>query len=429
MKEFLKKFLPNFVLSFYHFILAFLGALIYGFPSKKLTVIGVTGTKGKSTVVNFIGRILEEAGYRVGWVSSLSFKIGSREWLNPYHMTMPGRFLLQKTLKQMVKEKCHYAILEVTSEGILQHRHRFIDFKIAVFTGLAPEHIERHGSFENYRKAKGKLFKSAKKIHILNLDDENVQYFLKFQAKQKFGFTVQKDQFNFKVPNLNLVKAHNIRSSFRGIDFTIENIPFRLNLLGDFNVSNALAAVSLGLSQGISLEISRRALGKIEKIPGRMEKIEKGQNFTIIVDLAHTPDSFEAVFRTIKCLPHKRVISIFGAAGGLRDKWKRPVLGKIAAKYSDFIILCNEDPYDERPGAILDAIEKGIIEAGFKKENYLKIEDRRAAIRKGLEMAKENDVVLVLGKGTEQTMVIGNRTIPWDDRKVVQEEFENLYKQ
>jgi len=257
MKELIKKILPKFLLSFYHFILAFLGALIYGFPSKKLTMIGVTGTKGKSTVVNLIAKVLEEAGYKVGLVSSMNFKIGNKEWLNPYHMTMPGRFLLQKTLREMVKEKCDYAIVELTSEGILQHRHRFIDFKIAVFTGLATEHIERHGSFENYRATKGKLFQATKKIHVLNLDNEHVDYYLQFLAEQKIGYTIYNK--NFKIPKLNIIQAKNPKASEEGIEFEVENVKYRLKLFGMFNIYNALAAISVGLSQGVPLEVSKRA--------------------------------------------------------------------------------------------------------------------------------------------------------------------------
>jgi UDP-N-acetylmuramoyl-L-alanyl-D-glutamate--2,6-diaminopimelate ligase len=424
MKEFIKKFTPPFLIDFYHFSLAFLGAIIYQFPSRKLKVIGVTGTKGKSTVVNLIGRILEEAGYKVGWISSLSFKVGNKEWLNPYHLTMPGRFLLQKTLRQMVKENCQYAILEVTSEGILQYRHKFIDFQIAVFTNLAPEHIERHGSFEKYRAAKGKLFKTVKKTHILNLDDKNIEYFLKLPANEKYGYGIKSQESEIR--GTKVIKADEVKITKNGSSFLIQNFLFQIPLLGEFNIYNSLAAISTGLSQSISLKTCKTALEKVKSIPGRMELIKEGQNFTVIVDLAHTPNSFEEVFKTIKSLPHKKIISIFGSAGGGRDKWKRPVLGKIAAQYSDFLILCNEDPYDENPLAILEAIEKGVRETGFPKENYLKIEDRRTAIKKGLEIAKEGDIVFVLGKGTEQIMIIGSQSIPWDDRRVVKEELKKL---
>jgi len=397
MKKIIKKFVPTFLVSWYHFLLAFLGATWYRFPSKKLIVIGVTGTKGKSTVVNLAGRILEEAAFKVGWISSLTLKINKKEWLNPYHMTMPGRFLIQKFLREMINEKCKYALIEVTSEGILQHRQKFIDFDVAVFTNLAPEHIEAHGSFEKYREAKGKLFAATKNIHIINLDDENADYFLKFPAKKKYTYGLNRGDINS------------------------QNTKFKINLLGEFNVYNALAAICIGFSQGVDSETCKKALEKVKGIPGRMEIIDEGQDFTVIVDLAHTPDSFEKVFKLAKDLPHNKIISVFGSAGGGRDKWKRPELGKIAAEYSNQIVLTNEDSYEEDPLVILNQIESGIKNLRIP---IIKILDRREAIRKAFQSAQKNDIILVLGKGTEQTMTIGSKKIHWDDREVVREELK-----
>jgi len=188
VKNLIKKFIPAFLLDFYHFFLPMFGAFLYRFPSKKLIVIGVTGTNGKSTVVNLATKVLEEANYKVASLSSIKFKIGEKEWPNTLKMTMPGRLKLQKFLREAVNAGCQYAVIEVTSEGIKQHRQRFIDFDIAVFTNLTPEHIESHGSFERYREAKGKLFQACKNIHIINLDDENSDYFLKFSVQKKYTY-------------------------------------------------------------------------------------------------------------------------------------------------------------------------------------------------------------------------------------------------
>ena len=423
----IKKIIPKFVVNLYHFFLVLTGAFWYGFPSRKMTVIGITGTKGKSTTVMLAGKILEEAGSKVGWISSATIKVGNKEWLNPYHMTMPGRFTIQRLMAQMVKEKCQYCLLEVTSEGVVQYRHRFISFDTAVFLNLRPEHIEAHGSFEKYREAKGKLFGVTKKKHILNLDDENTEYFLKYPAREKWGYELktQKSKLKTTTQNLKVLIANNIKTIPQGNNFVVQGIPFQANLLGGFNIYNALAAIALALSEEVSLDICKKALEKIKTIPGRMEIVVE-RPFKVIVDLAHTPDSFEEVFRTVKDMPHNKIISIFGAAGGGRDKWKRPVLGKIAAQNSDFIILTNEDSYDERPEEILNQIETGVKETNLK--DYLKIEDRREAIRAGLKMAGENDIVLFLGKGTEQLMVVGSQKIPWDDRNIVREELNNLKK-
>ncbi len=430
MKSKIKKFAPKFLISAYHYFMAFAGAVLYGFPSRKMTIIGVTGTKGKSTTVILAGKILEEAGFKVGWISSATIKVGKKEWLNPYHMTMPGRFVLQKLMREMANQKCQYCLVEVTSEGILQHRQKFINFNTAVFTNLKPEHIEAHGSFENYRQAKEKLFQIVKEIHILNLNDENVKYFLQFPASRKYGFVIENQEMKAdpeSVKNIKVIKAENVQLGKDSSSFMIKDILFKINLLGTFSVYNALAAISIGASCGISLETCRNALEKIKSLPGRMETIIE-KPFKVIVDLAHTPDSFEEVFSVLKKLPHNRIISIFGSAGGGRDKWKRPVLGKIAAKYSDFIILTNEDPYDENPNQILSEIKSGIFNSvpHFAESNLFVILDRREAIREGLELAKENDIVLLLGKGAEQSMVIAGKKISWDDRKVVREELAGL---
>jgi len=399
IKKIAKKFIPSFLFSFYHYFLALISAFLSGFPSRKLTVIGVTGTKGKSTTVMLAGKILEEAGIRTSWLTSATIKIGDKERLNPYHMTMPGRFVIQRFLKESVMTGSKVAILEVTSEGIKQYRHKFIDFNTAVFTNLKPEHIEAHGSFENYRNEKMKLFKGTNNIHIINIDDENAKYFLQFPAKKKYTYGLSQGDINRK------------------------NTNFELHLAGEFNVYNALAAVCIGLSQGVGLETCKKSLEKIMVIPGRMEIISE-RPFKVIVDLAHTPDSYQEVFKSVKAMPHNKIISVFGSAGGGRDKWKRPVLGKIAAENSDYIVLTDEDSYDEDPKKILFEIKSGI--SNF--HNLYEILDRREAIRKGLELAEENDIVLVLGKGTEQLMMTSGQKIPWDDRQVTREELTKLNK-
>jgi len=410
MKEIIKKFIPSFLLSWYHFLLVFFGAVLYGFPSKKLKVIGVTGTNGKTTTTEMISKILDynppttsshplaggrapEAGCKVALMNSIRFKIGEKEEPNMLKMTMPGRFKIQRFLRQAVNAGCQYAVLEVTSEGLKQHRHRFIDFDVAVFTNLAPEHIESHGSFENYRATKGELFQATKNIHIINLDDENAKYFLQFPAKKKYTFGLNQGDVNTK------------------------NTQFKLNLIGDFNIYNALAAICVGLSQGIDLEICQKAVAEVNKIPGRMEEIIS-QPFKVFVDYAFTPNALEKVYQTIQ---NSKLICVLGACGGGRDKWKRPVLGEIAAKYCDEIIVTNEDPYDEDPMEIIEQVAKGTD--GKAK----KILDRREAISEALKLAQPNDTVIITGKGCEPWLCIkGGKKIPWDDRQVVKEEFKNL---
>jgi len=431
MKEKIKKIAPSFLLSFYHYTLAFLGFLLYGFPSKKLTVIGVTGTNGKSTVVEMTTKILEESDCKVASLSSIKFKIGKKEWENKLKMTMPGRFKLQKFVHQAVKTGCKYLVLEVTSEGIKQYRHRFINFDAVVFTNLSPEHIEAHGGFERYRKAKLKLFQKTKNIHIINLDDENAKYFLKVPAKRKILFSLKKEMGPEK---FKVIRAENIKEEISGLSFTVKNIDFNLKLFGKFNVYNALAAVCVGLSQEVSLEICKKALGKIEAMPGRMEVVIK-EPFKVIVDYAHTPQSLKKVYETLNNLKPKtynlkpNLICVLGSCGGGRDKWKRPVLGKIAAKYCDRIIITNEDPYDENPLRIMKEVASGIKTYHLSPKTYNLILDRRQAIKKALELTKPDDVVIITGKGSEPWMCIAKgRRIPWDDRQVVKEEFQKIYE-
>lgn len=428
IKNLLKRILPTFLINTYHLILTFLGAVFFGFPSRNLKVIGVTGTNGKSTTVEFITKILEEAGFRVASISSIRFKLDKKEWPNLLKMTMPEGFLIQRFLREAKKARCDYVVLEVTSQGILQHRHRFIKFDVAILTNLLPEHIEAHRGFENYRKAKAKLFKVTKNIHIVNLDDKNAQYFLQFPAKKKYGFCQETSYRETKKELFNkideVIKAKDIIESQDGISFFLKGSKIHLKLLGKFNVYNALAAIACALSQQIDIETSKMSLEKISNIPGRMEIVIE-HPFLVIIDYAVVPESLEEVYREIQTLfsPNK-MICVFGACGGGRDKQKRPKLGEIASRYCQKIILTNEDPYDEDPRKILEDIEKGIRQ----KEKVEKIINRKEAIKKALKTAKENDVVIITGKGCEPWMCFKKgKKIPWNERRIIKEEFKKIY--
>ena len=426
IKDLLKKIIPQPFLLFYHRALAYLAAFVYGWPSKKMIVIGVTGTSGKSTAVNLIGQILEQAGFKVGLTTTFNFKIAGKETINKRKMTMLGRFSLQKLLKQMLKAGCQYTIIDTTSEGIRQYRHLGINYDVGVFTNLAPEHIESHGSFEKYRHTKERLFqhlskckrkrinkKMIDKISIINLDDPNKEHFLKFKTDQQYGYTCQVKSFK----DVKVVKAENIRTTAHGSEFMIKGLNFKINLLGEFNVINALSAICLGISQGIDLNVCQKALASIKQMPGRMEIVTR-QPFTVIVDDAHTPDSLEKVYQTLKNLKNQpRLICVLGSAGGGRDKWKRPILGQIAEKYGDEIIITNEDPYDEDPEQIISQIISGI-----KNKKAIKILDRGQAIEKALALAQPGDIVIITGKGSEP-WIMGpkNKKIAWDDRAIVKQ--------
>ena len=449
-KSLIKKFIPGFLLDFYHWFLALAGAVIFGFPSRKVILIGGTGTNGKSTTVDFLARILEESGNKTASLSSVRFKIKDNEWRNNLKMTMPGRFAVQKFLRQAIKGGCKYAVLEVTSEGIRQHRHKFINFDAAIFTNLSPEHIESHGGFENYRNEKLKLFsagggsafggKATMNPHIINIDEENAKYFLNIPAKKiiTFGISGRQNQSNI-LKNVGMI-AKDVKDN----NFTVNGVRFSLNLLGDFNVYNALAAIAAAKNYGISLDICKKALEKIKGIQGRMEIIQK-KPFLVVVDYAHTPVQLEKIYQVLNPKPptrnaspaaktavglsgwrsdagglNPRLICVLGSCGGGRDKWKRPALGEIASRYCEEIILTNEDPYDENPLSIMNEIESGFPQ--IQKLKYEKILDRKEAIKKAISIAKLNDIVIITGKGSETLMCLENgKKIPWSDKAITRE--------
>ena len=404
-KRILRKLTPHFLLNLYHWLWAFLGALVYGFPSRKLIVIGVTGTSGKSTTIDFICRILEEAGHKVASTSSIRFKVAEKEWKNKMKMTMPGRFVIQKVLKQAVDAGCKYAVLEVTSEGILQSRHKFINFNTAVFLNLTPEHIESHGGFENYRAAKLELFKATKGLHIINADDENAKHFVNIPAKEKYLFGIKNNLADLRAQNINLKNG--------SLNFFVNNEEFNLNLLGDFNVLNALAAISVGISQNVSMDTCKNALGKVTGMPGRLEVVAKDP-FWVVVDYAFTKEQLEASYKSLNSRP---LVCVLGACGGGRDAWKRPVLGKVASQYCREIIITDEDPYDEDPLEIMEQVAGGV-----ENKEYHIVMDRKEAIKKALELAEPTDTVIITGKGAEPLMCLKDgKKIPWDDRQIVRD--------
>lgn len=448
IKNAIPKKLFKFLQPAYHYVLSWLAAVIYGFPSEKLIIIGITGTTGKTTSVALIAKILEQAGFKVGYTSTAMFNDGRRRWLNDKKMTMVGRFFTQKILRQMVKHGCQYAIIETTSQGIQQYRHCFINYDILVFTGLYPEHIEAHGSFDNYRQSKEKLFaylrqgrtkyineqsrvaksetglqkielERIKKTIIVNGDDKYRDSFLKYWAQEKIAYLDGKECP--LADDVKVVRYNKARVSSQGTEFNVLDKNINLRLIGAFNAVNAMSAVCVGLARNIPLDIIKQGLEKIKGVAGRMEQINEGQDFIVIVDYAFEPKAIAHLYEAINFIPHQRVIHVLGAAGGGRDIAKRPRLGQLAAQQADYVIITNEDPYDDDPEIIIDQVALG-AENGGKKigKNLFKILDRREAIKKAFELAAKDDLVLITGKGSEQAICsAGGEKIPWDDRAVV----------
>src|SRR3990167_985001 len=447
MKFFLKNIVPQPVFDLYYKFLEYLAAARYGFPSRKMIVIGITGTKGKSTVARLIGHILEQAGHKIGWTSSIDFKIGEKIKPNNTKMTMIGRLAMQKLLSRMAEAGCRYAIIETSSEGLAQFRHIGIDYDIAVLTNLSAEHIERHKGFANYKAAKQMLFTSliknfrkkingyeVKKNIIANIANEHADDFLKFEADEKFGFAFSENDTVSKYPIEQKIFANQTNITIYGTDFLLQApqgaVKIQSRLLGIFNVENMLAAASIALTQGIDLEVVKRALDSFESIAGRMERITAPAGFTIFIDYAHEPKSLESVYQYCRSLISKeegeKLICVLGAAGGGRDKWKRPIMGELAARHCDQVILTNEDPYDENPATILNEIEAGFSKIPNSKfqipnECYWKILDRTEAIEKALSLAGSGDIVILTGKGSERCIMgPSNSKIPWNEKEVVE---------
>ncbi|MBI5134543.1 MAG: UDP-N-acetylmuramyl-tripeptide synthetase [Candidatus Taylorbacteria bacterium] len=397
----------------YHYAMALWGALYHAFPSRHMTVIAVTGTKGKSSVVEILNAIFEEAGYKTALTNTIRFKVGNESEENLYKMSMPGRTFMQAFLARAAKAGCTHAILEVTSQGASLFRHKFIDFDGLVFTNLAPEHIEAHGSFDNYIAAKlsiaDAVVRSKKKRTVLvaNADDEKSERFLAKAFKEK------------KTYSLSDAKPYVLHKE--GFEMTARGVPMRSRLSGDFNIQNELAAITMAEAFGVSAEVAKRAIEKFSGIPGRVQRIDEGQDFTVIVDYAHTPDSLQKLYDVFQ---GSRRICVLGNTGGGRDTWKRDEMAKIAERSCDEIILTNEDPYDDDPRKILS----DMAEAMTEKRPQIVL-DRREAIRAALQTAKTGDSVLITGKGTDPYIMGPNNTkIPWSDAAVVREEIAKLGK-
>lgn len=416
----MKKLIPPPLMRLYHLAYAYGSALFYGFPSKKIILIGVTGTKGKSTTAELIRTILSEAGHTVALASTIRFSIGKESEPNLFKMTMPGRGFLQQFLRKAVDARATHAVIEMTSEGAKQFRHKGLELDALVFTNLQPEHLESHGSMEKYAAAKLELMKQLEisskrpRYMVANMDDPYGKAFLAAQVEHTIPFSLtDAEPYNTDDKSVRFVWK-------RGELFTVP-------LPGLFNLQNILAALVLTEAMGVPQKSIKKALEHVSPISGRAERVEKGQKFTVVVDYAHTPDSLRALYETYKGASttqegHKRIIGILGSTGGGRDQWKRPEMGAIADEYCDVAILTNEDPYDEDPDKIIAEIAKG-----FTRKHPVIILNRRKAIAEALSQAKEGDAVLISGKGTDPYIMgpKGTKEV-WSDKTVAEEELEKL---
>lgn len=408
-----------------------LGALLrYGNASKRMIVIGVTGTDGKTTTTTLIHSILKTAGKRVAMINGLRCVLPSKAWKNASDNSTPGHGAVYAFLKQAADEGCEYAIVEVTSWGLDQFRVWGIAFDVVVLTNLTYEHLDLHGSMDAYKQAKGRLFKQLataqktgqRKTAIVNADDESAEYFKALSVDQTitYGVDAQAD-----------IMAKEVKAMPKARFTALENDaqqPIELQLVGRFNVSNALAAASVGRALGLSWEVIAKGLQAVPGVPGRMEFVNAGQPFHVIVDFAHTPNGFKVLFEAAKDLAGKehKVIAVYGATGG-RDKGRRPMVGELAAEMIDFSVLTTEDPRHEDPEMIAKDIEKGLNKKGAQQgKDYLFIKDRAEAILYAVKKAKPGDVVLLCSMGDYDVMYIGDGKVAWSDREAAKGALKTL---
>src|SRR3989344_352970 len=377
----------------YHLMRAYAACIYFGFPSKKLTVIGVTGTDGKTTTSHMIYEILKSAEKKVSLISSIHAQIGEKSYDTGFHVTTPNPVALQRFLKKVVDSHSEFLVLEVTSHGLDQNRIFGIDFNFAVLTNITHEHLDYHNSFENYIFAKAKLFQRAK-VSILNLDDPSFFKIKKLANGKIITYSIDK-------------KA----------DFVPKNFPLKLKISGDYNLSNALCAAALATKVGIGKQTITKALNTFQGIKGRMEQVDMGQDYQVIVDFAHTPNGLKQALKTLR----SKVIAVFGAAGE-RDRLKRPKMGEVAAMYADICVLTAEDPRSEKVEDICEQIAQGLIKSGKNEtKDFFKIYDRAKAIEFAVKLAKQDDIVACFGKSHEKSMCFGKKEYPWDEFKTVEQ--------
>jgi len=402
--------------------LAWFSAGLYDHPGRKLTVIGVTGTDGKTTTSNLLYQILKAAGLQAGLISTVNAMIGNDVIDTGFHVTTPEAPDVQRYLALMVEAGLTHVVLETTSHGLAQHRVTGCEYDIAVVTNVTHEHLDYHGTYDAYLQAKGKLFEhlavTGKKergnyyFGVLNADDRSYDY-LKDLVKDNF--------VSYSVDGKGIVNAENIQPMEDGIDFTVKgqgfSVPVHCPIPGMFNVSNSLAAFCAAVSGlGIAPELAARGIAALPGVPGRMEVIDLGQDFTAIVDFAHTPNALKVALDAVRPMTKSRVIAIFGSAG-LRDREKRKMMADVSVRNADITILTAEDPRTESLDGILAEMAGAAVTAGgVEGQTFFRVPDRGDAIRMGVKLAKPGDLVVACGKGHEQSMCFGTVEYPWDDR-------------
>ena len=442
MKTFLMDKIPNYnkLVIPYHVLRADLAAHQYGFPGKRMRVIGVTGTNGKTSTCFLIWKMLNAAGHRTGLMTTVAWGVDMLE-KQIEHMTTVDARTLNFRMKKIADAGAEFLVLEVTSHALAQHRTFGVPIEIAVMTNVTHEHLDYHKTFENYRDAKRRLFKMAK-YGVVNEDDKSWAYFAK-DVKEYITYGI----------NSGILRAKDVRLGAQGVEYSVDDegsardklvaddkhvsgdkyasrdmLRIKTKIPGEFTVYNSLAAVAVGLKLGLSKEQISRGILALDSVEGRMNRVDLGQNFEVIVDYAHTPDAFLKVYESVVPGKKGRIISLFGGAGR-RDESTRGERGEIAAKYSDIVIITEDDSRDENPAEIAEEFVNGAEQAGFLRGKNLLVElNREKAIQMAVELAKKDDIVLILGKGHEKTILRATGAVPFEDLKVTEKALRKRLK-
>lgn len=406
--------------------LGLLAARFYDFPAEKLKMIGVTGTNGKTTTTHLISAVYRAAGMKTGLIGTINNRIGER--VLPVEHTTPESLDLQRLLAEMVAEKVSVAVMEVSSHALALHRVAGCSFDAGVFTNITRDHLDFHRNFEDYLEAKSLLFRSLGAsgdrrpgVAVVNADDPRARSIIAATGAQVVTYAVN---------NRADVRAEDIRITPRGVSFAVCS-PWggrrvALKLTGLFNVYNALAAVATGGAMGLPLELIVGALQEVPGVRGRFELVDRGQDFTVVVDYAHTPDGLENVLQTARQITAGRLITVFGC-GGDRDRTKRPIMGEIAGRLSDLPVLTSDNPRTEDPLKIIAEVEEGLVRV-LERDRYLVVPDRREAIFRAVAAAGKGDTVLIAGKGHEDYQIIGTQKYPFDDREEAQRALDRIIR-
>ena len=442
MKTFLMDKIPNYnkLVIPYHVLRADLAAHQYGFPGKRMRVIGVTGTNGKTSTCFLIWKMLNAAGHKTGLMTTVAWGVDMLE-KQIEHMTTVDARTLNFRMKKIADAGAEFLVLEVTSHALAQHRTFGVPIEIAVMTNVTHEHLDYHKTFENYRDAKRRLFKMAK-YGVVNEDDKSWAYFAK-DVKEYITYGI----------NSGILRAKDVKLGAQGVEYSVDGeasvgdkhaaedkhvggdknasgdmLRIKTKIPGEFTVYNSLAAVAVGLKLGLNKEQISQGILALDSVEGRMNRVDLGQNFEVIVDYAHTPDAFLKVYESVVPGKKGRIISLFGGAGR-RDESTRGERGEIAAKYSDIVIITEDDSRDENPAEIAEEFVNGAEQAGFLRGKNLLVElDREKAIQMAVDLAKKDDIVLILGKGHEKTILRATGAVPFEDLKVTEKALRKRLK-